>query len=207
MSKSGVWRWSFVSAMVMLTAAVLHVGSQVATASRAVPTPVPVATVDLPALLELLDERPVREAELQALFEKHQGELQQLVARVEAAEADMDVAAPSQQEDFMMKYLQAANDAKFKKELNDRIMARKQRQFQLSLFNKIKAASARYAEAEGFAIVICDDSDREIPEGLADAALQAAILGQRLMYVNNAAIDITDAVAAQMNADFARTGP
>lgn len=206
MNMMRAWRWSLVAALAFLGLALLQVGTQVAgAASRAVPTPVPVATVDLSRLLDLLDEKDVMEKELQAFIDKLQGDIQRQVEAVKAAEADMDVAAQDQQEAFSIKYLQLAAQAKVDKEIAEQRISRRTRQSQLALFNRIKDASAAYAKAEGFALVFCDDSTMEIPPGLTGPALQAAILSQRLVYVQQDAVDITDAVSARMNAAFAQS--
>ncbi|MCA9294411.1 MAG: OmpH family outer membrane protein [Phycisphaerales bacterium] len=205
MNQMRMWRWNLVAAVAFLALAVLQVGTQVAgAASRAVPTPVPVATVDLSRLLDMLDEKAVMEKDLQAFIDKLQADIQREVDAVKAAEQDMDVAAPDQQEAFSIKYLQLAAQAKVDKEIADQRISRKMRRSQLDLFNKIKEASAAYAKAEGFALVFCDDSAMEIPPNLTGPALQAAILSQRLVYVQADAVDITDAVSARMNASFAQ---
>jgi Skp family chaperone for outer membrane proteins len=193
--------------MAALALAVLHVGSQLAgAAASAVPTPVPMATVDLGRLLEQLDEKLAREKELQAIVDTLQADVSAKGKQVEAADKDLAAAPPDQQEKFAIELLKRGADAKLSKEIAERQIARRTRSFQLDLFNKIKTASAQYARQNGYAIVLSDDSGLEIPDGLSGPALQGAILGQRLIYIDPSAVDITDAVANQMNAAFRSQG-
>ncbi len=203
MRKSNFWQWTIVSMIAFLALVVLQVGTQVAgAAARAMPTPVPIATVDLSRLLGMLDERVALETSLEAEFKVMQAEIDTKVRLVESADKTLEVAPPDQVEARSIELLRAAAEVKLSKEIAEQLMSRKTHRSQLDLFNKIKAASASYAQSEGYAVVFSDDSAMDIPKNLSGAALQAAILSQRIVYIDANAVDITEYVADQMNATF-----
>ncbi len=201
------WRASALAAALLLGAGVWRLGgggTQPAAAERLeLAASCCVASLDLNKALEKLDERTEREKELQAFVTTLEAELKKLSDQGKQAEEDLKIL-PQGSPEWRNKRDEAVRLAarlQAEREASQAIALDRQKRLQVDLFAKIKDAAARFAEREGFMIVIADDSAQTIPDNANDQQVQAAILGRRLIFASPAT-DISEGVARMMNTEF-----
>lgn len=204
-SRAGaLWRVCAVAVGVSLVLGVWRLGAQSASAERLeLAASCCVATIDLNRVLESIDERAEREKELQSLVASLEGELKKLADRGKAAEEDLKIL-PQGTPEWRAKRDEAvmlAAELQAKREASQAIALDRQKRLQTDLFNKIREAAARYAEREGFMVVISSDSTAQIPENASEQQVQQAILGRRVIFASPAN-DISEGVARMMNTEF-----
>jgi len=198
-----LWRFAVLALGVALTAALWRLAPQTASADRIEFASCCVATIDLNKVLESMDERAEREKELQSLVATLEGDLKKLADRGKAVEADLQVL-PQGTPEWRAKRDEAvmlAAELQAKREASQAIALDRQKRLQLDLFAKIREASARYAEREGFMLVLNSDSAAVIPDNANDQQVQGAILGRRVIF-SSPANDISEGVARMMNTEF-----
>ncbi len=170
-------------------------------ASRAAVTPTVVGTIDLPRVLESLDEWKAEMARSQAAGEAFQVELAQKRDSLEGLAADM--------EDFMVGTEQyAAAEHALKKasidlrafmSLADMREARTKQRAILRIYNHVRAATQELSDQEGYGIVLMDDSAIPISEDSSD--ILGDISSRRVLYASTT-LDITEPLIAYMNAQW-----
>lgn len=209
MSMNTVWRSGALAIGVVVAMGVWRLGTPSASAQRAV-SQSPcccVATLELNAALENLDERVERESELQAFIRAKEDELKALDAKAKQLQDDLNILPEGSPEwtNKREEMLRTTINMRSERELSSALAEEMQTRMQLELFNKIREASARYAQQEGFSIVIVDDSAVEIPMPRSPdefRAAQGAIVSRRVLSSSDCS-DITEGVARMMNTEFA----
>lgn len=200
---SAFWRFAALSVGVAFTVALWRLAPQTASADRIEFANCCVATIDLNKVLESMDERAEREKELQSLVASLEGNLKKLADQGRAAEEDLKIL-PQGSPEWRSKRDEAvmlAAELQAKREASQAIALDRQKRLQLDLFAKIREAAGRYADREGFMLVINSDSAAQIPESANDQQVQAAILGRRVIF-SSPANDISEGVARMMNTEF-----
>lgn len=199
-----IWRWSLVASLSALGLGVFLTGSKPAEARRLADSGTCcVATLDLNSVLENLEERKVRETELQALIAKYQEQLDEIKRLGQQAQDDLKIL-PEKSKDWEAKREEAVRlgmRLRGEEELAKALVEDKRKRLSLDLFNKINAAAAKYAQGNGFAVVINSDTRVEIPAEAPEQQVQAAMVGRRVFYRADAT-DISQAVAQAMNTEF-----
>lgn len=205
MSEHGVWRWCLIIVGAGIGVGLWHAGHPQAEARRsAMLAPACcVATIDLNVVLEALDERKVRETELQDFIRVRQAKLEEMKKKAQQAQDDLKIL-PEKSKDWIAKREEAASLAlqlRAEEELAKALVEDKRKGLSLELFNKIKDGASKYAQKEGYALVISNDARAEIPEDAPEQQLQAALVARRVLHASDTA-DISQAVALQMNNEF-----
>ncbi|MDX2115691.1 MAG: OmpH family outer membrane protein [Planctomycetota bacterium] len=199
-----IWRWALVGSLGLCAAAVFSLGGQQAEARRATLAPACcVATIDLNGVLEALEERKVREGELQEFIKTRTNKLDEIRKKMQAAQDDMKVL-PEKTATWFSKREEAAGLAlslRGEEELAKALVEDKRKTLSLELFDKIKKAAAAYGGREGYLAVFSDDSMLEIPIEAPEAQVQNAMISRRVLY-KAPGVDITQAVAQMMNNEF-----
>ena len=100
-------------------------------------------------------------------------------------------------EEFVRLQMSLESETKLAKALIDN----KQKKMHIDLFNKINDAARRYAEREGYQIVISSDADVRIPPTATEDQVQGAIVNRRVLFAA-APVEISAAVAQMMNNEY-----
>lgn len=207
MKTDTAWRWAVVGVGVIAATGLWRMGTQSAEAQRAAGGPCCcVATLDLPLVLQNLDERAERETELQGFIKERLDRIDQIKSRIEQLGADLQILPQNssewldKREEILRAEVEQRNEENFLNLRGSETEARMKR----DLFNKIRDAAARYAEREGIAIVVSNDSSVEIPEPLSPdltRQVEPAIVSRRVIH-SSACADISEDVARMMNVEF-----
>lgn len=198
------WRWATTLCVGLVGVGLLNLSVDSASARRpAAADKSPIATLDLNGVLSTLEEREVREKELQAVIQEQTTKLEELKKTAEQAQADLKVL-PERTKDWKKKREEAIRLAmrlEGEDKLAKAIVEEERKKLSLDLFTKIKDAAGRFAQREGYVMVLSNDSNIDIPIDAPETQVQAAMVGRRVLYRADAS-DITQAVAQMMNTEF-----
>lgn len=166
-----------------------------------------VAVIDIGKVLEQLDEKRSRLAELEEFGRAMEARMERINAEKDVIVADLEVlprGTPQyleKQDQAIRKEMELQGEQEFAK---FRFNERKQ-QTKLELFNKIVSSAGIYAQREGYDIVLNDDRDMVVPQDqvgqMTDQAFQAFVMSRRVIFATDA-VDITDEVAQMMNNNY-----
>lgn len=172
-----------------------------------------VATVDLPAVLEQLNERADAEAKLRTIAdeirqeqETREGEIRDIKNRFENAVDDDERAAL--EEEAALKALQYQAWLRF---ATDKLDVERSLLLE-NLYRTIQAAVTDMAQASGIDVVVLDDSLNELgvnPELRVsrEAQIRQQIIGRRVLY-SNPQMNLTEDLVERMNNAYnAAVGP
>jgi Skp family chaperone for outer membrane proteins len=161
------------------------------------------ATIEINAVLEKLDERTTSEQELQGYILVLEGRVQGMEQELKSKNEEIQLLPQDDPE-----YQTTAEDIirrsfalRAEGELAQALAEKKRKEIQLALFNKISDATGRYAKREGIGIVIANDSTEEIPAGATAQQVQGAILTRKVIWADES-LDISGAVASMMNNEY-----
>lgn len=174
-----------------------------ANASRPPAAPTAVATVDLPAILDGLEEKSRHEADLQAVIQESQAKLDQLTKRIENIQADLDML-PRDSAEWRAKFgegLELQQQAEARKAVLTQIISLQRGESLRTLYLKIEAGITKIAEREGYDVVLLDDSKFPLPQQAPDTNMERAILSKTVLYAHDA-IDITQDVITLVNNEY-----
>lgn len=204
MNEQRIWRWSLVACASLIGVALFNLGQPTAEARRppASDKCCP-AVLDLNGVLTTLDERTVRERELNEYIQVQTTKLEALKKQAEQAQADLKVL-PERSKDWETKREEAvilAINLEGAEKVAKGLVEDKRKRMSIDLFTKIKDAASRFAEKEGYAFVINSDFSVEIPPDMPEQQVQNAMVSRRLLY-RAESTDISQAVAQMMNTEF-----
>lgn len=186
----------------LLLASALLVGVQ-AVAVHALPllSPTVVGTVDLEATFNGLEEWDQLQVSLNQRAERMQEELQRRQDELESLEADLE-DYPQGSDKFkqaMKKFQMAAIELRGYVEFQQL----KQRRFNdetiFDLYDKIKASAKKFADEQGYDIILVNDSVVEIPENTDN--ILAQISSRRVLFAREQ-MDVTDQLIEVMNGEY-----
>lgn len=199
-----VWRWSFLAAAALAALGLWRHEGGAARAERLSAAPgCCVATIDLNAVLSKLLEKEVREGELKEFIGKQEAALDAIAKQGKQSQEDLRILpqggpeAESKAEEIVRLGVKLKGDTELAKALVDN----KQKKMHLDLFNKIVEATGRFAEREGYALVVSSDAELKIPGSISGEQVQGAIVGRRVLFASSS-IDISQGVALMMNNEF-----
>jgi Skp family chaperone for outer membrane proteins len=202
---------SLFAGVVLGGAAALLVGYGPALAQATGLKPAVVATVNLSSVMEKLDQRAEATANMTALSQvvraedtKRKDEITKLQERLEALRKELADKAPTPeaaalQEELALKTLQYQAWSRF---TLDKVDIEKALLLQ-DLYRSIKAAAHQMATANGYDLVLVDDSQGEITTSAEtrvsrEAQVMNQIIARRMLF-SNPTHDITDALITRMN--------
>ena len=202
------WRWAFLAVATLAAAGLWRAGSQQAQAERATfGAPCCVAVLDLNSVLSSLAERESREAELRGFIQSKESKLeaikkqgQQMQKELEDMRKVLPPGAP-EAEAKAEEMVRVQMNLKLESELSQALVENKQKKMHLELFTKINDAAKRYADREGYLIVLSTDAGFRIPGSASEEQVQSAIVGRRVLYASEP-VDISTGVAQMMNNEF-----
>lgn len=176
-------------------------------AGRPPATPTAVAVVNLPRVLQSLDERNVRQEAMSASTAVRQKQLDELTKRIEALSTELDPKTGTlkpgtteyRDKVIQLRELQVTLDARFK--LLEQVLSFERGTIMRELYLKIEDAVRRIADRNGYDVVILDDTDFKLPEEASQDDMNRAILARSVVYRHDS-VDITDQVVLLMNNEF-----
>jgi Skp family chaperone for outer membrane proteins len=166
-----------------------------------------VAVVDIAQVLEQLSEKREREMQLESEIGERQDRLDRLKGQADLAKQDLEVLLRGTKEfrERQEEAIRLEGRLQIENEIAQRRLSQSRMRMQLELFNKILEAAQRYADREGFDIVLSSDVSDPIPEVAAEQMQPQefmAMLASRRVVHASGAVDITDEVAQMMNNEF-----
>jgi len=192
-----------------LLAAVLLtvIGYQAGAAKFLLAEPTAVATVNLAQVLEGLDERAQAERDLEAMRNRFRDQDEQKQAELKAMEQELeDLVDPEtrkqRREELELKQLEYLAWRQVKVNQMD-----VERSLRLqSLYRKITEAIEQQSQAEGYDLVLVDDSSNDFsfnPESRMsrEDQIRQQIIGRRMLY-GTETIDLTEELIVRMNNAF-----
>jgi len=187
-------------AAIVCATLVWHAG---ATASRPPATPVAVATVDIVQIINGLEERSVREEELNARRMTRQGQLEEVVEEIKALESDIQMLSQGTDErrDKIRELMELRAVAEARRNALSQIISIDMGNVMSELYTKVEDAISRIADREGYDIVLLDDSQLPLPDNAPDSDVYRAIITKGIVYHHDST-DITDRVVTLLNNEF-----
>ncbi len=172
-----------------------------AAANRAAVTPTVVGTIDLPRVLESLDEWAAEMQRAQAAGEAFQAELAQKRDDLDGLAADMEdfVLGTDQYAAAEHALKKASIDLRAFMSYADMREARTKQRAILRIYNHVRSATQELSDRDGYGIVLMDDSAIPIAEDSSD--ILGDISSRRVLYAA-ATLDITEPLIAFMNAQW-----
>ncbi|MFG0306721.1 MAG: OmpH family outer membrane protein [Phycisphaerales bacterium JB040] len=167
-------------------------------------TPTAVATIDIVAILDQLEERQVLEERLQASLNERQKQLEELGKRLENVQADIQTLnqqTPAYREK-VREALELRNLAQTRRQILEQIISIERAELLRSLYDKISASIGRVADRDGWDVVLLDDSAFPLPQGdVSDRDIERNIVSRGVIYRHDS-VDITSDVIQLMNNEF-----
>jgi Skp family chaperone for outer membrane proteins len=188
--------------IIMLTAVVAStVVAWDAVAGRASVPPTVMGTIDLPRVLEALDEWKAEVARSTAAGESFQAELIKRRDNLDALAADLDdfVVGTKQYEGAEHAIKKASIDLRAFMSLADLREARTKQRAILRIYNHIREGTSAVSQQEGYGIVLMDDSAIPISEESSDVL--GDISARRVLYASPT-LDVTDAIILHLNTQW-----
>lgn len=163
------------------------------------------AVLSLSRVLDQLDEKTAREGELQAFIGNLENRVNSIGEEMKEKEDELKILpqdAP-EYEKTEEELVRLRIRYQTEQELARALAARRRDQMQLEIFNKILAATERYAEEQGIDLVISDDSDTQLEAGQGGPSPQQiqAYIYRTLLFTSDR-VDISDPVAVMMNNEY-----
>jgi Skp family chaperone for outer membrane proteins len=165
------------------------------------------ATVNLPAVLEGLKQRGDAEAELNALGEQIIAEQERRQSALQALEERRQAVADERERQSIDEELALAalNYQAWLRFANEKVDVEKALLLQ-ELYRSIKKSIQEMAAAEGYDVVLVDDSLGELtvnPESQVtrEAQIRQQIISRRLLFTGTS-LNITDDLIARMNNEY-----
>ncbi|MFM9958138.1 MAG: OmpH family outer membrane protein [Phycisphaerales bacterium] len=166
-----------------------------------------VGTIDLNKVLDQLEEKAFRERQLEGFLKGLEDGVNETGKALKQARSELDILpknTPSymqKREEVLRMTARLQADAQAAKLLAEE----KKKSLQVDLYEKIGEATAEFAKKNAYDLVMVDDSKEKIPEDASPQQAQAAMVNRRVMFASPD-IDISDAVASQMNNEFKASG-
>ena len=198
-------------AVILLAIIAVVIGYDAIGARGRFAAPTAVATVDLGRILEALDERSAKEADLNRFFDSLKGEAEPMQEALAALEEQIknETNPPRRaelEEQFNLRQIQFASWNQVRAmqvDIEKSIMLR-------DLYKQIKEAVAELANVEGYDLILVDDSGGELgidpnSQQSREAQILRQITRRRALYSADT-IDITDEIIVRMNNAYKSRG-
>ena len=196
--------------MSMLMVAMLCLGMAMRQAQRGEPTVV--VTVNLPRVVNALEQRAAAETNLQAMLERKQQEERdraEAITSMEQRLLEMPEGSPERKslvESVALKRLELAGWQKFSEEQIDIERSLVLRNIERAIKSEIESM----CRSEGYDLCLIDDSSKELQVNprmalSREAQVMQQMSNRRMMYASDQ-LDITDDLIARMNNAFVAGG-
>ena len=166
-----------------------------------------VAFVQLDRVLDSLDERTERQAELNTFIAEREAQLQELVAARDAAVEALELLRPgtAAHREKAREVLEIRAQLETRQKLLQEIISLETGRILAELYTKIKAAVGEIARRDGYDLLLHGDAHVELPPNLSQTGVFTFIQERKLIYAGEQ-VDITDDVGRYMNNAFQAGG-
>jgi Skp family chaperone for outer membrane proteins len=169
--------------------------------------PTSMATVDVDAVSQGLQEFQDRAVEIRTLTQARGDEITALQERLTSIQTELQTLADDQQDrriELLIEGRIAQSDLQTKQQIYTEERALKEASVTESVYSKIMDATRRVAERDGLDVVLFNDASIsvEAARGQGLQGMLAAIRERKVLYVREG-VDITDAVLTLMNNEYA----
>ncbi|MFI4898005.1 MAG: OmpH family outer membrane protein [Phycisphaerales bacterium JB059] len=192
-----------IAALAIAATTLAWTNAKAGSVARPPATPTAIATVDLPAILDGLEEKTRHENDLQAVIQESQAKLDDLTNRLKNIEADLEMInrnTPQWRQKFG-EGLELQQQAEARKAVLTQTISLQRGDSLRELYLKIEAGITKIAEREGYDIVLLDDSKFPLPQSVADTNMERAILSKTVLYAHDST-DITQQVIDLLNNEY-----
>lgn len=196
---------TFLPFMLVLAAAIAwHAGANTA-AQRPPAQPTAVATIDIVAIFERLNERTHLEAQLETRRKAREAQLAEVKSRLDNIRSNIENVHPrgsDASKEAIREFMEQNAVLKARGEALGQIMSIDQGNIRRQLFEKVVVAVQKIAERDSIDIVMLDDSGFPLPDNNStDIEIFRAIVSKGIIY-NHSSVDLTDRVVTLMNNEF-----
>jgi Skp family chaperone for outer membrane proteins len=173
------------------------------------PAPAVIGVVNLEKLSTLLTEMKDRNTALNSRNQPRVDELKNLDTQLAQTKKELSDLPPSASKDKRMELTLKAIEL-------EAMFDTKKRAYQQAagiesggvlrdVYMKILASAKRFAESNGYDLILLDDRGAELPENRSADDYSRVITSTKLMFAKES-LDVTDALATLMNNDYTATG-
>lgn len=173
------------------------------------PAPAVIGVVNLEKLSNLLTEMKDRNTSLTSRNQPRVDELKNLDSQLAQTKKELSDLPPSASKDKRMELTLKAIEL-------EAMFDTKKRAYQQAagiesggvlrdVYMKILASAKRFAESNGYDLILLDDRGAELPENRSADDYSRVITSTKLMFAKES-LDVTDALATLMNNDYTATG-
>lgn len=186
------------AATVATVALALH-----AVAQNASPPPIArVAIVDLSRIINDLDERTARQEQLKDFITSQNEKLKALGSQLDTAQTDIELLVAGtpdrRRKEEEVAWLRI--NLEYQKRWSEQLIDRRRAEVFADLFEKIRDATTKVAQQQGFDLVFSSDYEGDVPHNQ-EADIRAVMSTRRVLYASPD-IDITEDVVRLMNNEW-----
>ena len=198
---SMISRFSMIPAAAVLLAAVAWQAG--ANASRPPAQPTAIATVDIVNIIDQLEERLVRETELEQRKANRQAQLDEVIENLKVIQADLETLkqGTNERNEKIRQAMETQAVVKARGDALNQILSIDRGNVTSEMYSKITEAISRIADREGYDIVLFDDSLFSVPADVPFADVYRSIVTKSVIYKHQS-VDITDQVITLMNNEY-----
>lgn len=177
---------------------VVSVTAWEAAAGRLIASPTVVGTVDVPRVLDALDELKAEVARSKAAAEDFQQAQAKRMQELEALNADLEdyVVGTPKHDEAQRLAKKAVIDLRAAASLAQMREQRTEQRAMLRVYNHIREASEAVSKRDGYGLIIMDDSAIPIPDDSRDVL--GDISARRVLYASNT-LDVTQLLIDYLN--------
>jgi Skp family chaperone for outer membrane proteins len=174
-----------------------------ANSSRPPAQPTAVATVDIVEVIDQLEERKVREQELEARKASSQEKLNEVINQLRTLQADLEALSRGTDEykDKVRQAMEMNSVVKARGEALNQILSIDRGNVSREMYEKVTDAISRIAEDKGYDVVLFDDSLFPIVEDAPYQDVFRSIISKSVIY-RHSSVDITNQVTTLLNEEF-----
>lgn len=195
----------FSAALVLGAGVTIYSANALPLATQAQPTKV--GLVDMTVLINELDELKDRNAGTTQLREQYQKELTAEEQQIKLLEDDVKTGAQAGQTmaqiDKVANLQERKAMLKLRADKNQSVLELRNTQNIRELYTKALTAIDQVAKMDGYDLVLLDDRPVQLSPGGNSAVLNDEILKKRVLFANNANVDITQRILTVMQNDYA----
>ena len=186
---------------IVIAAAAWQAGAK--NASRPPAQPTVVVTVDIVEVIDQLEERKVRESQLDANKSARQDQLNEVLDQLKVIQTDLEVLNRNTDEykDKVRQAMEMQAVVKARGEALNQILSLDRGNVTREMYQKITNAITRISDREGYDIVLFDDSLFPVAENVPFSDVYRSIISRSVIY-RHESVDITGQVVTLLNNEF-----
>jgi len=193
----GLIQWAFLLGFLFLAAGVMRSGTTIVGAA---PVSAPaIATIRISDVINGLEELKDREAELKLFIKDQRAGIKAIGEDLQNTVDELNLLPQGspQRKAMVQKAMRLRLNLEVEGEISGQLIDQRRGEVYSEIFGKIKDASAKLAQREGYHLVVTDDSDVEINPDT-EQRVRSGILSRRVLF-SDPALDLTDELILMMN--------